>query len=111
MTAAVHGPRVTQADRDAAWPMLREYVRPFVGIDWPGVMAGDEDDHGLVQAFARHREASQAELVEALGDALHALTLITERDGLLDDEMEYEGRARSVFTRVKARTDATGDEA
>ena len=36
-------------------------------------------------------------LRDGLGDALHALTLITERDGLLDDEMDLEAKARAAL--------------
>lgn len=32
-----------------------------------------------------------------LKDALHALTLVTERDGLLDDESDYEQRAHAAL--------------
>ena len=53
---------VTQADRDAALPILCHlYVRKdeepalFIGE----VRAGKYDDHYLVQAFARHRQSAE----------------------------------------------------
>ena len=42
-------------------------------------------------------------LADALRDALHALTLITERDGLLDDEMVLEAKAISALAAWEAK--------
>ena len=96
MTAAVHGPRVTQADRDAALDLLQ-------GAAPEGIDDGRHDSLSLVQAFARHREASQAELVEAL----ERIAGYSEVNGMTRIWMRKIARAALA----KARTDATGDGA
>ncbi len=56
---------IIQADRDAAASAYFAWIGPNPVI--PGKMrAGEIDGHSMVQAFARHREASSAPLLEAL---------------------------------------------
>lgn len=59
-------PTITQADRDAAYDLLG-------GASPPGILTGREDTLSLIQALAKHRESSVAELqaeVERLREAL-----------------------------------------
>ena len=53
-------------------------------------------------------KVSNARLRTGLKDALHALTLVTERDGLMDDEMDYEQKARTALNASTAQTDGGG---
>lgn len=67
---------VTQADRDAAAERIAVWGDVGAAMEAHKVRQGECDDHGLVQAFARHRtdrdealsrlEAEKRELVEAL---------------------------------------------
>lgn len=55
--------QVIQADRMAAWPILHW---AFDEPDEGRCMEGDFDDHFIVQAFARHREAATQSEREAI---------------------------------------------
>lgn len=62
-----------------------------------------------IEIKRKHLEDADAELawvdklVAGLRDALHALTLVTERDGLMDDEAEYDQSARNALAAWEAR--------
>jgi len=67
---------VTQADRDAAAPFAFTFGDVATAQLQYDIQAGHRDDHHLVQAFARHRIAAQAEAMkhaDALAEALGAL--------------------------------------
>lgn len=49
----------TQADREAAWPIWH-WLFPVEG-DRHHFMEGDNDEHHIVQAFARHAAAAREE--------------------------------------------------
>ena len=63
---------VTQADREAAADFFE--CSTFAGRD--AFLRGDEDSSDVVQAFAKHRQATEARaqgLVEALEDVINPL--------------------------------------
>lgn len=62
---------VTQADREAAAAVAIASDLRLI------ILEGRMDEHIYTQAFARHRIAAQAELLEALEDAERGLTAIT----------------------------------
>lgn len=69
---------VIQADRDAAGSIWRDFVaRAGECIAENAIRSGGMDDGALVQAFAKHRTAGQAEL--AREEAAHEIT-IDQRD-------------------------------
>ena len=80
--------KITQADRDA--------VRAFHSAQLKRIFLGDktlgENRDAIEQAFARHRIASQAELVEALADLCSWETELTQ------DKWDH---ARDVLARVR----------
>ena len=62
---------VTQADREAAAAVAIASDLRLI------ILEGRMDEHIYTQAFARHRIAAQAELLEALEDAKHGLAAMT----------------------------------
>ena len=116
MTAAVHGPRVTQELLPCpfcGWANSRSIGIWSDGGFWAecpdcfaqGPVEGTEAE-AIAAWNARHREASQAELVEALEEARRQLEYI--------DERSPSGTTPAVLARInaaltKVRTDATGE--
>lgn len=85
---------VVQADREAAWPFVSR--NSIAGTDRDGFLAGKYDDAVAVQAFARHRQASTDDLVEAL-------------DGLIELAAAYGLTIDARVQRaVSIRSNATG---
>ena len=75
--------KVTQADRDAAADVWRDYVaRVGEVIVENAFRAGRSDDSCLVQAFARHRTPDPA--VAGLVEALKGLIAAIEQGNLYD---------------------------
>lgn len=58
---------VTQEDREAAFPYVSS--NSVAGQDIHGWLDGKYDDCGAIQAFARHREATTADLEAQLAEA------------------------------------------
>lgn len=114
MTAAVHGPRVTQADRLMA-EGLRDAIKNLACSDPENatrivMLAVSDLEHLSAQALSRHREASQAELVEALERAIPYLEDAANDCGCGPNEPDHIlDAARAALT--KSRTDATGEGA
>ena len=79
---------VTDADRKAAADFFE--CSTFAGRD--AFLRGDEDSSDVVQAFARHRLATEARaqgLVEALGEELFVLSDKLRATDWLQDDMNH----------------------
>lgn len=95
---------VAQADRDAAADYWRDMVAK-VGevLVEQGIRNGQMDDMLPVQSFARHRIASQAELIEALEKIARAqCTSVDVRSDDLTDSWHYlKSIAREAIAKAK----------
>jgi hypothetical protein len=72
--------------------LLTEAMKRADILNASAAWGSDWDGHLLTSLVRR-----VGVLETGLKDALHCITLITERDGLLDDEMDYEARARKAL--------------
>lgn len=114
-----HTTRVTQADREAAKSLLG---RDDAGPSWWSIGSGNADNDPMVQAFARHRQAAEAEagareaaLREALGNPVFVETVdsnawsLTLHYGVGPDACD-QMRSTSDALRALAKPASEGDE-
>lgn len=89
---------VIQADREAAASAYFAWIGPNHVIP-AKIREGRADDHSLVQAFARHRIAGQAELVGAAEDVLsHRVGDLPTRGYLKDNDRSRASLAKLAAT-------------
>ena len=88
--------KVTQADRDAAKSLLG---RDDAGPSWWSIDSGNADDDPMVQAFARHREATEAPLRGIIGELVDAMVRY-EMD--TDPDVHVPVAHRDMMSRARA---------
>ena len=89
-------PTITQADRDAAAKIISAAeLRPLI-------LSGRFDEHQYVQAFATHREAEAARIVEWLNEVIKEHEKNSERKGQIIERKHHISACACIIDAIES---------